>query len=1772
MQRVPAIPILNNQPGRGRRPSLVDSAGRPSYRYNLINDYMHNEGNDPTRNPFISGIVPLRPVFDMTNTSERYTSLRDRILILEQRVRSIYRSEYGVISGHLMTTRTMTPSELERNNIELRLLIEARNRAMGTKYVIINEPVRPSPIATTPNVLVATGRTGGGYGPVPTEEYYREVERINNFLRERNIALADLTRLNVELARVVEEANVDVMNLDFDQIVHFISWRLSDGDAMINVGGVLDFPYQRGPQEVRVKYKQLYLTDEEKLNIDNLDLSIPRMTIESRMTSVRGVDFFGQSLNAGLARGCVKHFYSNIVEALARRCRELRFQIGPVRTGDRVGLTDMLRVPRDVWAQVIFTVYQLDNMDMAYALGDRMRVFFDMLATNRLVTVEQYTGALTAIYTSTRMYGITMTPLYKRKGLDMAAVGLGFLAKYKYTGNDPAIIQAQNDSISGKHKAKKVDRFSERIRNPRLIFQCVVNTRLYDTDQGSGVIFVDNNNNSLKVKTGYRLPIRVGGVTVGQNGMAVGQLTAQLEKDVLIGGVIKQRCKRYFGNNQYHIEYTPEQQQVWVDNSNSANLCAITSLIYNDTLRPIIEKEIRIEEFIGQVTLASNMYVDDRLIRCDRERVTKVHRLILDWIAKRVTGDIDNIYVRYYKGKNCKIYQYRVSDGCYAFTPAELMITNRAMIISVFMHEDHIFNVTDGSLERHSLHLLHLRLWFTRHAIEPRPTTIRCFFNELLMEIYTTELLTEKHRILEMRDFWYRKMNVRSVFLPSAMIRAAGNELLESFEAEEDEETSTEKQEELFALIGRSLEAKELLSLFYQCVNNPCYGYFDFETNTDLAGKVRVYGYGLETDSIPLMSREILSVPGGVTVKNESLLILDLLAQVAIPIRAQAIFEREQRAMARGVDAKTLPIYYSNVKLFAHNGGRFDFVLFRNLICGDSLEVCSELQKHMAHMHGFKFAPENDIITGGKIKFMIVKVLDSNSDELFKICFVDSLNLLECPLSEVSKEYNLAAHLYDKGGYPYRFYDYVINNKLKLEWYREELINNNFPLGVRRDINKYLSTTDKEVINLVELFHDYCKQDVRILKAGIDSAHRMYHQIDVTNIRDAEGKITGQIKPGAVLSDEHGIVWSVNSDGKEKRKKIRFKDSVTLPGFAKAIARFSVLGDNVMTTNSVMHEYTSVYTGGVTYNKEVTKFYSSIIDRIALNPYFYVPETKPDLVELMVRHGYDVNKPKRTYKLSAVPPEVLQLREDLKNCDDAGIYLVDSNSLYPHAISKVEQVGGFPIGKDSVIRDVNHFNELLTRNKRCVVYFRVRFTVKGLVRYREKRLKPMHQLLIRTEKGNRHLRPTDAECRSYGMTDIMYRSVMGTDTGLFTLEFINGIYWEETSNKFSDLMKILYAERKRWKARKSPIEKRVKLVMNSMYGFLLEQCHYIVSEYLDTREDFKLAKKVLEYNEETGVSEEIEAEPASIIPSKFQTHKEKYESISNYENMIGYYIRSEHIDIAALDEYASLSYYGSCVLDMSKHEMNILFSKLNWDILYTDTDSAFITNQQYFGLLAEDEGQEVKFMGPELGQYKSDFDDKWKGAKRVAYDGIISIASVFLAKKLYCNVLLGATTDKLSIIPNPEFPDDRDKDIDDSDYYVSINTKTAGKGAVHAALSFTQYEALADPMNVIVQDRAGLLAQVFVLLGGAKSGKGIHITDKEDPKRQNISRTIKNQDAIEADTLRGRGVPKIERNKIYQGFTMDENTKRPIVVVRKPITHLTLQLPVEPRQLTLNIM
>lgn len=179
--RVQAIPIIGGQTAvRGRRPNMVTSSGLPSISYNLVYDYMNNEGNNADLNPFIRPTLPFRPQYERIPNNEQYNNLRLRIIELEREVDQIYRSMY----------------------------------------------------ADKGNLLVRYARTGGGFGPVPNPEYFVEVDRINTFLRRRREAIAELRPLVVEMARLHDEATrveLEIFEVLRDPVVLSLLYRFMVG-------------------------------------------------------------------------------------------------------------------------------------------------------------------------------------------------------------------------------------------------------------------------------------------------------------------------------------------------------------------------------------------------------------------------------------------------------------------------------------------------------------------------------------------------------------------------------------------------------------------------------------------------------------------------------------------------------------------------------------------------------------------------------------------------------------------------------------------------------------------------------------------------------------------------------------------------------------------------------------------------------------------------------------------------------------------------------------------------------------------------------------------------------------------------------------------------------------------------------------------------------------------------------------------------------------------------------------------------------------------------------------------------------------------------------------------------------------------------------------------------------------------------------------------------------------------------------------------------------
>jgi hypothetical protein len=206
-------------------------------------------------------------------------------------------------------------------------------------------------------------------------------------------------------------------------------------------------------------------------------------------------------------------------------------------------------------------------------------------------------------------------------------------------------------------------------------------------------------------------------------------------------------------------------------------------------------------------------------------------------------------------------------------------------------------------------------------------------------------------------------------------------------------------------------------------------------------------------------------------------------------------------------------------------------------------------------------------------------------------------------------------------------------------------------------------------------------------------------------------------------------------------------------------------------------------------------------------------------------------------------------------------------------------------------------------------------------------------------------------------------------------KIIRGYYFNEGRNyKLKSTIKHIFNTRLEAKAKKNPIEKVYKLLMNSSYGKCLLK--------------------------------PIETE------NKFLSNKNYKDFISNNYNWVK---EAEYIPenkswkitvIKPINEHFNLVHSGVEVLSMSKRIMNsvmCLAEDLDIDMYYTDTDSIHIDNSK-INYLAEEykkiNGKEL--IGKSMGQFHTDFDsDILKGE-------ILARRSIFLGKKCYIDELVGS--------------------------------------------------------------------------------------------------------------------------------------------------------------------
>lgn len=1168
----------------------------------------------------------------------------------------------------------------------------------------------------------------------------------------------------------------------------------------------------------------------------------------------------------------------------------------------------------------------------------------------------------------------------------------------------------------------------------------------------------------------------------------------------------KTMIKRYFGDYLYQLDTSMYEDKGWVDNSSSGNLCGITSLVLNPKFKKELTKvgvDMSVEgvkRLIAECMLRSNIYKDSKLHRSSLAKIEEIHRYIARKLKDKIIFNVK--YIRADINLRTDGKEDRARNE-YLFVKKNM--PKECIEFEVLLVEGHAFVVCD---EEHREHLIKETI-----QSETNTRTLRKNNNvmeEVLVESIMSEYTQDRSKLFEligdeelgrticskMRYMSYDDA-VDYVDTYERVKELARKEYGDDSDDDDDDEMD-EIDEILKGLNENAVEDMKKICPKISYLLSRCYGAFDVETTNDNNFKAEIYGISMGVFDDTHIIGNIVSTHNLDNTKTSKDLWTEMMVYYVSHMRSNN----------------------SNcMRLFAHNGGKFDTVLF-----------LEELTKSKGKMGGLPFEIKTEIKSGGRIKYLNVEITDvmmvvneKTGFEEEKKCMrrleiVDSLVLLECSVADIEKKYGVKEA--SKGDCPHKFYQYAIRDlcKTKLEWSREELLKELEGFKDRgmtnyyEDLRDFLIEYKESRLNLVQLFEDYCRQDTKIMILGLIAANKTYSKIDLSILGR---NVLGNKGRGFVILD------SV----KPKVFRISLLDSVTLSGLAKKICNYYVLNESGVSYSGVDAMYLSNYTGGLTYIKKVNRIVSSVMTQICTNKYFYVdpiPRNREIIKELHKNYGYNQRKQKCYYNAAKPPKEVEELRTLMRNTDESCVVLLDANSLYPSSIEEMKDHGGFPKGEftkfDKNTRDYQKILDSVAPHERLWHgHFRVKWNLDKYVPG------SMHPLIIQTENGNRHLTPEDTESKSIGMTNMMYKSIKECDIDIYELELINGVYWDDSSKAFCVLCKELYDKRNEYKklleeykesgrfedaAGMDSLQESIKKILNSLYGILLEKCHHIAEYYKNGSNRFEWKELVAYQEGEFKVKYDV-----TRLPTEKDLDELKNGLLAEYNKMNNFY-KVERIDIKRLDEYESWVHMGSFVLDASKYLMNKLFSALNWDILYSDTDSAFFYNHQ-FNTLRE---KFPRLIGKNLGQFKVDFDDKMNkklsnydtlrdefksslpkyvvgkdkyvcegdfyyapnkkhyfnlgrlGGGLVPEYGVVSILSIFTSKKVYYNLLLG--------VVNTEHGS-----------YLTVAPQTTGKGLDTKSMTLSMYERLYND-ETVVQDR-GVNRATF------RCGKGsVYIFDK----------------------------------------------------------------------------
>lgn len=201
-----------------------------------------------------------------------------------------------------------------------------------------------------------------------------------------------------------------------------------------------------------------------------------------------------------------------------------------------------------------------------------------------------------------------------------------------------------------------------------------------------------------------------------------------------------------------------------------------------------------------------------------------------------------------------------------------------------------------------------------------------------------------------------------------------------------------------------------------QPITNPNYGVFDIETFIDINengerySRVFALGFMTKTNKKPIM--------------------FYLTDHFEIDINNTSSSSESEKLVLKCID-EILISDYNNYIFYVHNLGKFDVIFLQKILLDYNLNV---KEKYFLT----PFYREDKILR----LIVKVKLKQSQNGKYIKISFVDSLNLINGSLDQLSKDYNVKTK---KGYFPYSF---VNKNNLNYE-------------GIAPNIEHYNSNVDK---------------------------------------------------------------------------------------------------------------------------------------------------------------------------------------------------------------------------------------------------------------------------------------------------------------------------------------------------------------------------------------------------------------------------------------------------------------------------------------------------------------------------------------------------------------------------------------------------------------------------------------------------------------------------------------------------------------------------------------